>query len=144
MYLITTDLHLTDRSDEAYRWDIFPFLKKQATKHKTQHIFILGDLTDFKDNHSARLVNRIVEEVVGLTDYGGVTILKGNHDYVDPKTPFFMFLDGMSVDPYGSEPVVRFVTDITKTKISNKRVLLLPHTRTPKEDWKGVDMHDLY
>lgn len=141
MYLITTDLHLTDRDDDAYRWDIFPFLKKQAKKHKSEHIFILGDLTDFKDNHSARLVNRIVEEVVGLTDYCEVTILKGNHDYVDPKTPFFGFMDGMSLDPYGHEQRVNFVSVIWDVVVRGKHLLLLPHTRTPKEDWKGLDFN---
>ena len=91
--LIFTDIHLTDNPREEYRWRVFDdaivqflFLKKATD------IMILGDLTDRKDNHSASLVNRLVRNVKRLAELAPVTVLMGNHDYLDPINPFFGFL----------------------------------------------------
>ena len=89
--IITTDLHLTNRERDAYRWDLFPWLEKKLATTDSTDLVILGDLTDAKDGHSAALVNRITDTLANLPVQ--VTILKGNHDYIDEETPFFRFLN---------------------------------------------------
>jgi hypothetical protein len=90
-WLVTADLHLDDKPHHSYRWGLFDWLAKQ----KAGGYLILGDLTDEKDNHSATLVNKLVASIEKLRDRGDVYILMGNHDYVDPKYPFFDFLNHM-------------------------------------------------
>jgi predicted phosphodiesterase len=89
-WVVTSDLHLSDRSRDAYRWPIFDWLAKQQKQHKVDATFILGDLTDRKDNHSSALVNRVIDELLKLKP--PVYILRGNHDGIDPNNPFFRFL----------------------------------------------------
>ena len=93
-WLLSTDLHLSDRARDAYRFGIFPWLKQQQQKHKVDATFLLGDLTESKDRHSSTLVNRIVEELLTLAS--PVYILRGNHDGVDPNSPFFKFLNSIN------------------------------------------------
>lgn len=89
-WLISSDLHLTDRPRDSYRFGLFPWLARQQKKHNVSATFLLGDLTDSKDKHSASLVNQLVD---GLTELRPpVYILKGNHDFIDPNNPFFGFL----------------------------------------------------
>jgi DNA repair exonuclease SbcCD nuclease subunit len=122
--LLIADLHLTDSPKDEYRWDIFPWLKDQIEEHQVQRLTILGDLTDRKDKHSAKLVNRLVKNFQLIsTCVKEVIILKGNHDYVDADCPFFEFL-GTSIN-------IRFITKPIRIWDS----LYLPHTRNPKEDW---------
>ena len=52
--LLTSDLHLTDRPNDAYRWD---FLSKWLWGIRFDSLVILGDLTEEKDCHSSVLVN---------------------------------------------------------------------------------------
>ena len=114
-WLVSSDLHLTDRPRDAHRFGIFGFLAKQQRKHGVTATFILGDITDKKDNHSASLVNRIVNELTQLAP--PVYVLKGNHDFIDPNNPFFGFLnciDGL-----------RFVTKPTYLK--DLGVVMIPH-----------------
>ena len=92
-WLVTADLHLTDRPQDAYRWGIFDWLAEQQEIHKTKGCLILGDITDKKDCHSASLVNRLVDGLCALNP--PVYILKGNHDYVDRSNPFFKFLSNI-------------------------------------------------
>lgn len=89
-FLITGDIHLSPKPKDEYRFGIFPWLLKQARKHKVRAIYILGDLTENKDNHPASLVNRIADELTNF-DYP-VRILMGNHDFVHRGCPFFKFL----------------------------------------------------
>lgn len=132
MFLITTDLHLTDRTDEQYRFDLFPWLRQQCKDIDVARIFILGDLTDFKNNHSARLVNKIVDSLVSLTEVCPVTILKGNHDFVDKDEPFFKFLNYIDG--------IDFIVDINVDfRCGGKSFMLLPFTRTPNKDWENLD-----
>lgn len=89
-WLATGDLHLTDRPRDAYRFGLFKWLAKQQEKYDPQATFILGDLTDFKDHHSSKLVNRLVEGLLLLKP--PIFILRGNHDGIDPTNPYFKFL----------------------------------------------------
>jgi hypothetical protein len=121
--LICTDLHLTARPQDEYRWGIFPWLRKRATDSRAEAAFILGDLTEEKDKHPASLVNRLTREVRKLAKILEVFILKGNHDYKDPRHPFFGFLSYIPNVHFISKPAVI------------KNCLFLPHTRTPERDW---------
>jgi hypothetical protein len=89
-WLVSADLHLSDRPKDSYRFGIFDWLAKQQQKHNVSATFILGDLTDRKDNHSSALVNRVIDELLKLKP--PVYILRGNHDGIDPNNPFFRFL----------------------------------------------------
>lgn len=134
--LLTGDLHLTAHPRDAYRWRLFPFLEDYLTKtpYSIRDLFILGDLCDAKDFHSSRLVNKIVDSLVHLYRAGGLTtiwILFGNHDGVDPDTPYFKFLSHF--------PYINFVNKPTEMEIDNRDYLLLPHTRNPEEDWKNFN-----
>ena len=77
-WLLSADLHLSDRARDSHRFGLFPWLKKQQQKNKVDATFLLGDLTQEKDRHSSALVNRIVEELLTLTP--PVYVLRGNHD----------------------------------------------------------------
>lgn len=115
-HLLIGDLHLTDRSRDAYRFSIFNWIRKQQIKYRPEITFLMGDLTDKKDNHSSVLVNRIIRELVQLEP--PVFILKGNHDYINEEDPFFKFLNEVH-DGYN------FVTSPTKYR----GVMMIPHYR---------------
>ncbi len=129
-YLIASDLHLTDRPRDAYRFDLFPWLQEMATENEVDYIFILGDVTDKKDNHSSKLVNQIVNAFEGLSKVAPTLILTGNHDYIDVDCPFFHFLNAL--------PSVQFLNGISEFKSEDGNLLFLSHTRTPTEDWKDI------
>ena len=133
-FIITTDLHLTSKPEDVYRFGLFAWLMEECQKNKVKYVFILGDLTDLKDNHSANLVNDIVYYLTMLSKFAKVVILKGNHDYIDPDRPFFGFLNRIDR--------VRFVTSPGLYKFSMgdkfKRILMLPHSRDIVEDWGDV------
>lgn len=132
-FLVTSDLHLTDKDIDSYRWGLFPWLKEQLVTHQVEYMLILGDITDAKDKHSAQLTNRIVESITSLTDtpVKQVICLRGNHDYIDQQTPFFKFLSNI--------PKVRFVIAPwflkERLKTGMKELLFLPNSRNPLEDW---------
>jgi len=127
MFIFTADIHLTSRPYDEYRWNIFNILRQQVSKG--DHVFILGDLTDQKDNHSSKLVNRLADELHSLSQICPVTILKGNHDYAaDAAFPFFKFVDQFSNVEYITEPKAA-VRD-------NTSLVFLPHSRNPQEEWK--------
>lgn len=103
MWLVTADLHLTDSPRDAYRFGIFNWLAQQQEKYDVDSTFILGDLTDKKDRHSAVLVNRIVDELKKLKP--PVYILRGNHDGINPDTPFFKFLNSINGIKFVTKPL---------------------------------------
>lgn len=128
--LITTDLHFTDRDADYYRWKVFEQVKHLGTTHKIPELFILGDLCENKDFHSSRLVNRIVEELYRLHDDGpfdAIHILRGNHDGLDPDSPYFLFLRRMPWVTFHAKPVAQ--------SFGKDRVLFLPHSRNPEKEW---------
>ncbi len=100
--LLTADLHFNDKEVDAYRWKLFDWLKQ----FKADELIIAGDATDAKDRHSAKLVNRFYRSILGLTDKFKVIILRGNHDAIDPNTPFFGFLGNESDIVYVKEPKI--------------------------------------
>lgn len=129
--LITTDLHLTDSAKDEYRWSIFPWLKETIRSTSSTSLFILGDLTDAKDGHKSRLVNRIIDSLLSLEV--PVYILQGNHDYVEGSQAFFSFL---------SKPICENIKWFGGVPSKYRSILMLPHTRTPSEDWSNLDFQD--
>lgn len=129
--LVTADLHFTDNPRDAHRWDLLPWLAKQATKYKAEGVLLLGDLTDAKDKHSSVLTNRMVAGLRELAKTVPVYIDKGNHDYIDENEPFFGF-----VDEPDSANRVRFFVKPTVVKFKSMgKCLFLPSTRTWEKDW---------
>ena len=131
--IFVSDLHLTDRPLDEYRWKIFDQLEELCIKHAAKTIYILGDLCEHKDFHSSRLVNRITDSLSQLAQGREVHILKGNHDGLEPTRPYFLFLNKI--------PAVSFYAAPVWLKQEKDIVLLLPHTRQPEEDWRGIDLH---
>jgi hypothetical protein len=129
--LITGDLHLTTNPVDGYRWDIFPWLERQITNREISHLLILGDLTERKDEHPARLVHRLVRRLRILAKLCPIDILKGNHDYIDEATPFFGFLSGLRGITFHTKPAEK--------KIGGMNCLFLPHVRK----WKTYREYDL-
>lgn len=89
--LLISDLHFDDGVAHEYKWNIFNKIKSIKNKTPFDALFILGDLTDKKDRHSGRLVNRIVGHIMDLNI--PTWILRGNHDGLDPDYPYFDFLN---------------------------------------------------
>lgn len=114
--VITADIHLTRRPGDDYRWKLFEDFLPQ---NPADEFIILGDLTDAKDRHDSVLVNRLCEAVRGLSGYGRVIILKGNHDYYDSEHPFFRFLDD------GYHDVV-FISKPTTLRLTIGQVFFVP------------------
>lgn len=132
--LITSDIHLTDRPEDEYRWDVFDHLQRFAELHKPDAICLLGDITDAKDKHSARLVNRVVSKLLDLVQLVDVHIVCGNHDYIDPECPFLAFVDEfMGITFYGRSSGVA-----TRVPIADGAVLLVPNGCLDKALNSGV------
>lgn len=120
-FLVTSDLHLSDRPKDNYRFGLFPWLLEQQKKYKPRATFLLGDVTESKDRHSSKLVNRAVDELIGLKP--PVYILRGNHDGIDPTNPFFKFLNCIDGIEFIVEP----------THLGSLGVSLIPHCLTQEE-----------
>lgn len=121
--LLTGDLHLNDSPKDDYRFGLFKWLAQKQRELKTDATFILGDLTEKKDKHSAKLVNRIIDELITLKP--PVYILRGNHDGYDPENPFFKFMNCIDGVHFIVKPVWHLIegTDVT----------FIPHCRTQAE-----------
>src|ERR1700756_2997969 len=130
--LITSDLHFTANPRDEYRWALWPWLRKTCEKEGAHTLLILGDLTDAKDHHSAKLVNRIMREIEATRNcVERLIILQGNHDYEATGHPFFAFLSAL--------PGVTFASRPLDTSSEGEAALFLPHTKTPLKDWSGFD-----
>lgn len=102
MWLLIGDLHLTDQARDAYRFEIFDWIKRQQVKRPVAATFLAGDITDAKDRHSATLVNKIVAGLIKLRP--PIYIAMGNHDYRDHKNPFFKFLNHIEGITFVTQP----------------------------------------
>lgn len=121
MILLVSDLHLNNKFEDNYRFDIFDAIRDWCEKYHINYIIFLGDLTNEKDNHSSKLVNKIVNGIFSLTAYCHVDILMGNHDYIDPEHPYFQFLEII--------PDVEFIdTDFCQI-VDGAFVLYVPHSK---------------
>ena len=130
-YLVVTDLHLTDKAKDAYRWELFQWITRTILKYHATDLLILGDLCNEKDKHSATLVKKVVDTFSEILEHTGVTIhiLKGNHDYSrDEANPFFSFLNKI--------PRINFY--IFPTVVHDK-LLFLPNSKFPEKDWANFN-----
>lgn len=125
--IFTGDWHLTDRVSDEYRWAVIPYLIKLATRKKVDAIIVTGDLTEFKDKHSSRLVQRLMDGLWQLAQVAPVYIVKGNHDYVDVDSPFFSFT--RLIDR------IHFYVDPEMVNIAGDAFLFLPHAKDPGHEW---------
>lgn len=132
--LVCADLHLTDNIKDEYRWKIFSWLADRGMEggyERPKSLYIIGDLCDRKDHHSANLVNRLIGNFKMLLDvFTNIVVVKGNHDYdKDELTPFFNFISSIPNMNFINEPKV----------IDNS--LFLPHTRTKIKEWNTFDFN---
>ena len=130
-----SDLHLTDRPEDEYRWNIFQALMELGDQLSVEgfdpiNLYILGDLTDRKDNHSAAFVHRVLDRIDALaaSPFGWVRVLCGNHDYLYEEHPYFEILNFSSFSQFISKPEI-FVQ-------CGFNILALPHRKDPEWSWK--------
>ena len=123
--LLTGDWHLSDNPRDAYRFGAVDRIRELLAKHKVDDLFILGDLTDYPDGHSAAFTNRIVELLAKLASGCCVHIIRGNHDASDPAIPFFRFINQIEG--------CRFLTEVTAWQQQEFRVLLVPYGCWPDQ-----------
>src|SRR5580704_4024253 len=137
--LLTADIHLNELVRDSYRTNFLRTFRDLCRTHQVDIAVILGDLTDRKDNHGAWLVNQVADhfyKLAGICD--SVIVLRGNHDYLSPETPFYRFLvriDGVS---WVNKPTEGQLLSTGLLK-SLGRTLWLPHTDDPKRDWKDLN-----
>lgn len=137
LYLLTADLHLTDRSRDSSRWLIFDKMQSFIAKNKKKddiQVIILGDALDLKDRHSGMLVNRLIERLRGLLIVGAkkVIVLRGNHDAA-PRgvdVDYWSFLNAIPNIVYINEPW------------SENGFRFLPFVPNPREAWKDEKWED--
>ena len=125
--LIISDLHLSDNPLEEYRWKVFDWISElpNIDGEGLSTVYILGDLTEKKDNHGAKLVNRLCDHILTLRDYcKRIVILRGNHDGIDPEWPFFHFLTEFGIEYYYGPMIV-------------DREMFIPHSKDFEGDIKG-------
>ena len=132
MFLITTDWHLDDNSDNEYRWRVFDHVHALLDRYadRISAVYNLGDTLDKRNNYSGNLVNRFLFNLKAVGERRPFTILQGNHDRTLDGSAFFSFVNGAA-------PVkgVRYVTNPTP----DEKIILLPFTPTPAEIWSGID-----
>lgn len=135
--LLVADLHLSSIAREEYRWKLFPWLLEIIPQQAVKLLVILGDLTEAKDYHSSRLVNRIVDALCKLNRDTGVTVIivPGNHDGIDPGCPYFRFLGQFPFVRYMNVPFLTGGSGGAQDFWVNRKLLFLPHTKTP-EEWR--------
>jgi hypothetical protein len=104
--LLVADLHFDSIPEHDYRYRIFSVLRSLAVSRAVDAIFILGDITEEKDNHPSVVVNKIVRGINSLEQIvlnhskmskaiPKLYILKGNHDFIDEHLPYFGFLENV-------------------------------------------------
>src|ERR1700733_1374581 len=133
--LIFTDPHFASAPIDEYRFQLFPQIADLITKHNIKRWFMLGDLTNAKDNHPARLVNKIVSGLSGLARRAQGIILPGNHDGVG-DIRYFEFMREIPGIAYIDSPVLWQADELQGCFID---WLFLPHSRDPLVDW-NVDV----
>lgn len=129
-HLLTADIHLDDQPGNEYRWDVFNKILEVCENRKISSVIIAGDLSDKKDRHTGRMVNKLVSNLTRLTDAGiSLRILRGNHDLPIDGTAYWAFLSSIPHVTFFDAPYYD----------ESERVLYLPYTSTPEEDWKKVE-----
>lgn len=134
MILATADWHLTDLPRDSYRHKWQAELLHFVHKYKPKAVLINGDITEAKDEHSAQLTNAVADHVHQLSQLTEVVIIMGNHDYAAEDAPFFAFLRHMPHVEWVGRPMLC----TGDHPLASLRAMLLPHTRSPEQDWKDL------
>jgi predicted phosphodiesterase len=134
--LITADLHFSLLRVNAYRSKFVDTLLDMLAKYKADHLLILGDLCEQKDEHPAELVNQVVEHIWRLSRKRKVTLLRGNHDYLSPDSPFFAFVDHIDNVAWINTPTKTWSTG------HDHVYFYLPHTDDYERDWANLQFDD--
>jgi len=97
-FIFTADWHLTERPRDLYRWSVVDQLVSFLELHssRTRAVVLAGDLTHFKDGHSAALVGSVVQAFRRLASLAEVCFIVGNHDYAERRSVFFSFLEHLN------------------------------------------------
>jgi len=131
--ILISDLHLTDKPEDSFRFNIFNIVKETALPFSHYTLTILGDITEKKDKHTAGLVNTILNHLFSLFNDNkllSIKILTGNHDFIDRAKPYFNFLNHHVKIQFITEPLEQHNTR------SNETILYLPYSSNPMEEWK--------
>lgn len=127
-WLVSSDLHQSDRPKDKYRFGLYNWLVKQQEKYNPDATFFLGDITESKDRHSSKLVNRVVKGLKRLRP--PVIIDQGNHDAIDPASPFFGFLSHIEGLTFVNKP----------TYFPHLDAYFIPHRKNQAELDKAAGM----
>lgn len=127
--LVVSDTHFTENPRDNYRWELFNWLKQKVSELNVQEVIHCGDACDSKDRHPSSLVNRFCDELVDLSTKCRITLLAGNHDYIDPTLPFFNFTRHLDIE---------FIKEPKDCYSSIGDCLFLPSTKNWKTDWDGI------
>ncbi len=140
--LCTADIHLTNNPRDQARWKLLPWITTQVIEKEISQVVIGGDITDSKDHHPAGLVNRLIEQLVELSNHCDVFLIAGNHDFIDPNCPFFKFIESFQKTIYFISTPSSFFLNTGKKSI---HCLFLPSTKNWRDDWDGFnfDKYDL-
>lgn len=134
--LLVSDTHFVDEPACAYRWDLWPWLRKTVKEEKVKTLVHCGDLVDRKDNHPASLVNRLADEVKKTRDETAAeqVYMSGNHDWLKEEEEFFRFLRHLDGVHYASRPWEH-------PDVKGPLAMFLPYAKSPGTAWK--DLHSL-
>ncbi|MCI0553271.1 MAG: hypothetical protein L0287_20170 [Anaerolineae bacterium] len=125
--IVTSDWQLAENPRDSYRFDFIPWLCREIKARKVEEVFMLGDITEQKDYHSASFVNKVVKAFSDIASLCHVTIVEGNHDGTERGKPFFKFLS--------MHPAIYFVTECTTSL--GRGFKFVPYMPDP-EDWKRI------
>lgn len=128
MILLTSDWHLDENPDNAYRWDTFEEVAAVVRECNIEHVYNLGDFSDRKERFTAAFVNRVVETLKEAAELVPWTIMRGNHDTPLRGPAFWEILNDM-------RPKVRYISSPTP----DSDVLFLPFSPDPMKEWEGLD-----
>lgn len=143
--IFSADWHFSSREEDVYRFDIFKTLVGLIQTHQVRYVFMLGDLTQEKDRHSAALVNRVVRSLRIIVralrevhENGRVYMISGNHDFVNAENPFFKFLHRSLMGR------INFYTRPMEIGLYNQHFLFLPFSKNwsayaAKYDFRDYD-----
>jgi DNA repair exonuclease SbcCD nuclease subunit len=137
---VTGDLHLNDNPRDEDRWGLFDWILSQVDPFGLKLLIIMGDLTDAKDRHSAKLANRLARALHDLARAGvRVILLKGNHDFIDPQWPFFEWVNMIKGVDFISRPELLHL-ELFGSR-SSEACLFLPSTKD-LSDWDAIAFED--
>lgn len=102
--ILTCDWHFSDQARDSYRFEFVDWLRLLIKSESIDVVFVLGDLTEQKDRHTASFVNKVVDVFARLQKLCPVVFMRGNHDG-PPGYCFFEFLGLLERVDYIGAPI---------------------------------------